>query len=77
MILETLLAQLTFASPILHDRRIQDDTWSLITTQSSETLSCQGGIADLFFYRLGEEWNQRGYLSALLEERDLASRLGS
>lgn len=76
--MERLLKELTYISPLLNDSEIQQEIWGTILGENgiSKWSHVHDGLASLFFYRLGpKEWEWRGSVSALLEERSLANRL--
>ncbi|KAF8431998.1 hypothetical protein BGX38DRAFT_1277007 [Terfezia claveryi] len=77
--LEKLLKELTYISPLLNDSELQLEIWRIILGENSKSqwALVRDGLASLFFHRLRpKEWVERGTVSALLEERSLANRLG-
>ncbi|KAF8430381.1 hypothetical protein EV426DRAFT_708570 [Tirmania nivea] len=77
-LLEKLLKELTFISPLLNDAMVQGEVWDMIRAGDGKWLHVNDGLASLFFHCLKrpEEWQKRGGFSALLEERNFASKLG-
>ena len=77
--MEKLLKELTYISPLLNDSELQQEFWGEILGENGDYkwLLVRDGLASLFFHRLRpQEWEKRGTVSALLEERSLANRLG-
>ncbi|KAF8468205.1 hypothetical protein BDZ91DRAFT_722149 [Kalaharituber pfeilii] len=74
---EMLMKELTFISPLLNDTTVQHEVWDMILAKDGRWLHVRDGMASLFLFRLRpQKSEQRSTLSAVLEESDLARKLG-